>query len=153
MSALLLPLARQLVYSKRALVLFVVVGPLVALFSTSDAAGAIKAGILPVLYLIGSVLAAMCWVLFSFTFAALARLQEQSGPQSLVSTEWFTILLGPVVGAAAGYLITGMTTCSSVQRIARLSECAMVLIERDYGITLLPGMICGLLATLIWARR
>lgn len=153
MTASLLPPARHLVYSTRALMLFVVIGPLVALLSTSDASGAVKAGILPVFYFIGSLLATMCWVLFSLTYTALRRFQERSGSEAIVSSEWFTIALGPIVGAAAGYLVTGMATCLSVQRIAPWGECAMVLIERDYGITLLPGMICGLLATLIWARR
>lgn len=107
---------------------------------------------IPLAYLIGGIFATMAWVLYSLFFLALAHAEKKLWPSVVLPLAALAIV-GAAAGAASGLLAFGVPWCAGRSAyVGGWWPCARELITHDYVICLLPGLVCGLLSSLLFQR-
>lgn len=103
-------------------------------------------------YLVGGIFATMAWVLYSLFFLALAHAEKKLWP-SVVLPLGALAIVGAAAGAASGLLAFGVPWCAGRSvYVGGWGPCARELITHDFVLCLLPGLVCGLLSSLLFQR-
>ena len=147
------PASLRLAFSGKVLALSALLGPLVAIMGIGSGSGMSKTPImlLPI-YAFGTAVALVSWVLFSLAFALIHTLQQRGLNKSLPL--FAQLLLGAAFGAVSGFAAWGLFTCSAAAWVVGgWLPCLKVNAIRDYGLSLMPGLVCGVASVLLWGRR
>ena len=129
-------------YSKGSLMIFLLVGPLVAgLAMGGGRPGAGSAW--PIIYVFGLPFAGASWLIYSTVFHALHKVVPTSPVIGRLLFGNISFLLGGLVGAAAGYLLFTWFGCSRGLAASGPWSCALQSFTDHWGLSVLPGAICG----------
>ena len=133
-------------YNPRLLVTFVLAAPLLAIIG----AGALEElprspEMLFPAYLMGSVFTLAAWIVYSLQFQLL-ELLTRSTP--ILGSNGALFIASPIFGLVAGYSIFILLICGSSSWVhGGWTNCMIVCAVRDWKVSLLPGALCGLLAS------
>jgi hypothetical protein len=135
-------------FSGKSLAVFLSIGPLVGALSTGvTLAGGTPLILLPI-YVFGGFIAAITWAIYSLAFSLL---HEASFKYQIIEKtffEYFAFFWSSLIAAIAGYLALTLLFCGTGSNITgNPAKCAINIIQNAWGVTLLPGAICGLIAT------
>jgi lipoprotein signal peptidase len=107
--------------------------------------------LLPI-YVLGASIALLYWVLLSLAFALIQHLQQRGSHKSLPL--YVQLLLGAAFGTLSGFGAWGLFTCSTAAWVVGgWVPCLKVNAFRDYTLSLMPGLVCGVASVLLWGQR
>lgn len=133
-------------FSGKALLLFLLLGPLVAFLGAGGGVRGSAPALMPV-YLVGSFLAMFVWTAFSFSLAAWYAFLLRVRGAFLPVRAPPAFVLGALIGAGWGFFAWSMLTCLSARWVVGgWGSCFAVVFVRDFGVSLMPGAITGGLA-------
>lgn len=148
------PASLSLAFSGKVLALSVLLGPLVAVVGMGmrirDISDHPKV-LLPI-YTVGAPVAIVSWLLFSLAFALVQSWQQRASrkPASFGTG----VLLGAGFGATSGFVAWALFTCSaSAWGVGGWIPCLKANVLHYYAFSLVPGIVCGVAAVLLWGRR
>lgn len=136
----------SIAFSGKALLLFLLLGPLIAFLSAGGGGRGSAPALIPV-YLVGSFLAMLVWTAFSFSLAAWYSFLLRVRGSFLPVRAPPAFVLGALIGAGWGFLAWSMLTCLSARWVVGgWGSCLAIAFVRDFGVSLLPGAVTGGLA-------
>jgi hypothetical protein len=151
-----LPTSERLAFSAKVLALFVILGPAIATVGTGVTSGDVARNgyVLLVAYVPGIFLALFSWVLFSLAFALFHAITRRLPFASKLWSAPLQIGAGAIIGAVSGYVVVGLFTCSAAAWVTGgWLPCMQLLLSRDYGLSVVPGLVCGAASVLLVSKH
>jgi hypothetical protein len=138
------PMSKRLVFSFKTLLTFVLVGPLIAWVGMGGLSEPIT---LILAYPIGAFFAVLAWSVYSTALSLLQCLPGAPVTKNSIAILLWKIVVSIFFGAASGFVVWAIPTCSiSGWVLGGFTSCMKVSFFRDYYISVLPGLISGLVS-------
>lgn len=135
-------------FSKKSLAVFFLFGPLIGALGAGETFKYGMPFMLIPIYVVGGYFAATTWVMYSVIFRALHELSFKYSVIDKIFFESFAIFWSAFFAAICGYASFSLFTCASSFRIlAGAASCAIHIFQHAWGVTILPGAICGAIGT------
>jgi hypothetical protein len=141
-------------FSGKALLLFMLLGPLVAFLGVTAGAGQGSAFFLVSVYVVGSVLALFAWAPYSFALATLYVALVKYRGSLVMPGPLSAMALGAIAGAVPGFMVWSMFRCMlGRSAFGGWGSCFAASLFSDFPVSVAPGAICGALACVWWCSR
>jgi hypothetical protein len=136
-------------FSGKSLAVFISIGPIIGALSTGPTPKVDLIDFLLLAYMFGSHIAAITWVIYSSVFMLLHEASFKYQIIEKIFFEYFPFFWSSLIAAIAGYLAVALFVCASGFSItSSFAKCTAYVFQDAWGVTILPGAICGLIATI-----
>lgn len=132
-------------FSARALAVFVGIGPLIGAFGTGESfTDGLPLALIPV-YVIGGIVAVCAWTIYSAIFSILHFALPIHSRAAVIVYGPYLFLWSALIGALCGLAVVSSYSCAN-SWLVYPRNCVADTLARFWGLSVLPGAICGSLA-------
>jgi hypothetical protein len=139
-------------FSPRALAVFMGIGPLIGAFGAGESFFDGLPFVLIPIYLVGSIVAVCAWMIYSAIFSVLHFALPIHSRAAVIVFGPSLLLWSALIGALCGLAVVSSYSCAN-SWLVYPRNCVADTLARFWGLSVLPGAVCGSLAARFINRR